>query len=257
MASISAELGGVDLPFAKENASTYEPALVKGQWWGIKKSGTNIHLHQSNHADKKLLVWGALNVEAASNWTIEEVEEIPVSVGAAGYSTFCAPVNVVVPNTVEAYIISNSTDENVTLTQVEGTILPANIGVILKNQGEHIFTITNDVADIDVTGNQLTGTTIRRQGFAENSIYVLALDNGSVALCPNGTVEGVPANKAYLANGSAGVAALGFSFEAVETAIQNLEAEKMANSTIYDLSGRKVSKADKGMFIINGKKVLK
>lgn len=249
--------GNVDLPFYKTSAGTYEPTQVNGEWWGIKRTGTNVHLHQSNHGDAKLLLWGALNAEAASNWTIEEVTEIPVTVGAAGYSTFCAPVNVVVPNTVEAYIISNSTDENVTLTQVKSTILPANTGVILKNQGDHIFTITNDAANIDVTGNQLTGTTIRRQGFAENSIYVLALDNGSVALCPNGTVEGVPANKAYLANGSAGVAALGFSFEAVETAIQKLEAEQMANSTIYDLSGRKVSKADKGMFIINGKKVLK
>lgn len=39
--------------------------------------------------------------------------------------------------------------------------------------------------------------------------------------------------------------------------IKGIEADKAADSDIYDLSGRKVTKAGKGMYIINGKKVLR
>lgn len=39
--------------------------------------------------------------------------------------------------------------------------------------------------------------------------------------------------------------------------IDGIEAETNADGTIYDLSGRKVSKAGKGIYIINGKKVLR
>lgn len=257
--AVSSSNSVVDLPFYKESAGTYEPTQVDGRWWGIKRSGTSIHVHQSNHNNGELIVWGAFNAEPASNWTIEEVEEIPVTIGAAGYSTFCAPMNVVIPSSVEAYIIKSTNAESATLTKVEG-ILPAETGVILKNAGTHNFTITNDAATADVDGNLLSGTTIRRQGFGENVNYVLANTNG-IGLYLNGTVNAVPANKAYLpasAGISNGIKSFSFSFDEdpIETAIKTLEAEQMAKSTIYDLQGRRVEKAQKGLYIINGKKVM-
>ena len=47
-----------------------------------------------------------------------------------------------------------------------------------------------------------------------------------------------------------------FVFGDEETAIKSVEAEN-ASEAIYDLSGRRVSKALKGLYIINGKKVVK
>ena len=41
-----------------------------------------------------------------------------------------------------------------------------------------------------------------------------------------------------------------------ETGIENLNANDNLNNTIYDLSGRSVNKAQKGVYIVNGKKVL-
>ena len=39
--------------------------------------------------------------------------------------------------------------------------------------------------------------------------------------------------------------------------INDIEADSEANGVIYDLSGRKVSKTGNGVYIINGKKVIK
>ena len=41
-----------------------------------------------------------------------------------------------------------------------------------------------------------------------------------------------------------------------ETGIENLNANDNLNNTIYDLSGRSVNKAQKGVYIVNGKKIL-
>ena len=67
------------------------------------------------------------------------------------------------------------------------------------------------------------------------------------------------ANKAYLPASAvpAGARFLSFDF-GNETAIENIEgAENAANTVIYDLSGRRVQKAQKGLYIVNGVKVIK
>ena len=40
------------------------------------------------------------------------------------------------------------------------------------------------------------------------------------------------------------------------TAISDVKVERKADKTLYDLTGRKVSKAGKGIYIMNGKKFL-
>lgn len=68
------------------------------------------------------------------------------------------------------------------------------------------------------------------------------------------------AHKAYLKlakNTSAGSQAVnGFPFNGTTTGIEQIEAGADAKNTIYDLSGRRVNKAAKGIYILNGKKVL-
>lgn len=57
---------------------------------------------------------------------------------------------------------------------------------------------------------------------------------------------------AYSANG---IKAFKLNFNGTETGIRS--AEENENTTIYDLSGRKVQKMQKGLYIVNGKKILK
>jgi hypothetical protein len=63
--------------------------------------------------------------------------------------------------------------------------------------------------------------------------------------------------KAYLPAPVSGARFYVFDF-GTETAIENIEGAESANdAVIYDLAGRRVQNAQKGLYIVNGKKVIK
>lgn len=263
--NLTSNNSAMDFPINKVSAGTFTVDQVSGKWWSIKTKTANEYLHQSNWggSTKQVLIWSTTPSIAscsASIWSIEEVTEIPVAVGSVGYTTYCFPVNVIIPNTgVEAYIVKAKDASHVQLVQYSGSIIPANTGVVLKNEGTYNFAITSTNADGEVTGNLLTGATIRRQGFGADVNYVLVNKENGVGFYKNGSVATIPANKAYLpvTNISSGAAMLTFDFDdAIETAINELETEKLANSTIYDVQGRRVMNPTKGLYIVNGKKVM-
>ncbi len=71
----------------------------------------------------------------------------------------------------------------------------------------------------------------------------------------------LPAFRGYfkVANGGAGSRALNVSFEDAATGIETLSTveNETKSNTIFDLSGRRVNAAQKGVYIVNGKKVIK
>ncbi len=64
----------------------------------------------------------------------------------------------------------------------------------------------------------------------------------------------IPANKAYLEIEGADVKGFAFVING-ETAIESISSTIATDDAIFDLSGRRVEKATKGVYIINGKKV--
>ena len=81
---------------------------------------------------------------------------------------------------------------------------------------------------------------------------------GFKRLSGNGSVTYIPANRAYLpfANSSQ-VNFINVSFDDSPTGIDALRISNQGDSDeIYDLTGRKVTAPEKGIYIINGKKVL-
>ena len=64
------------------------------------------------------------------------------------------------------------------------------------------------------------------------------------------------ANKAYLVlPAPSGVAAYSFSFGDGATAVDGVFENVDAATGIYDLTGRRIEKAEKGIYIVNGKKL--
>lgn len=64
--------------------------------------------------------------------------------------------------------------------------------------------------------------------------------------------------KAYLPAGDNNARSLVFNFGDTETAIESVEGEnENAKAVVYDLAGRRVQNAQKGVFIVNGKVVIK
>ena len=182
---------------------------------------------------------------AGAEWIIEELTELPVAVGAAGLATLYAPVALTVPAGVKAYIGTLSGDV-INLTKV--TTIPANTGVIVQAaEGTYNFpiTTTEETATSCFVGTLPTISTVTNS-------YTLQEVGGELGFYPysGGNLSGF---KAYYVGGS-GAEGLSLNFGNV-TAIESVLAPAAGKAEIFDLSGRRVQKAGKGLYIVGGKKV--
>ena len=167
-----------------------------------------------------------------------------------GYATYIAKHNVSFPNGVEAYIgVINK--EFFTTTQV--TAVPKGTPVILKNTGN--FTLLPASAEdlSDVTANDLVPAFEEVE--ADGTQYVLAKPEGQKVGFYQAESGKIAAGKAYLQS-NASVKA--FYFEGEETtAITNVNGNVNGNNAaIYNMAGQRISTLQKGINIVNGKKVL-
>ena len=179
-----------------------------------------------------------------------------LNVTAAGWATLYLDFNAAIPADVEAYTVTEIKNGYVTLTEVEG-VLTANTGVLVNAaQGNYTFNYAAE-ATANVEGNLLEGTVAATEIGAE--AYVLSIVDGNVGLYKAQMAGGVwlnNANKAYLpASATNGAASYSFRFGEGTTGIENVEVENASN-VIYDLTGRQVNAVERGIYIINGKKVL-
>ena len=194
------------------------------------------------------------------NWAIEEVTTLPVTISAVGYATFYAPVEVTLPEDgVTAHTVVVKSDYAILSEEIK--VVPAQNGVILTGEeGTYELDITStQTADIE---SALEGTVA--DAYVAKDAYVLAAKNNNVGLYratlnqKDNTAFLNQGFKAYLP-APAGSAAPMFSFTRGEdtTGIENSEITIQNSTVIYDLLGRRVEKMEKGIYIVNGKKVIR
>ena len=230
--------------------------------YNIKSGGRWLHLSANGDGSTFVNRCSANTCGDAHNWEIETVEALPVTITAAKYATFYAPVAVTVPEGVTAYTATvDAANNRVDLNEIKGGVISANTGVVLysENAATYNFTITDDVEAI---ASDLRGSVAATYYTTAGTYYALALDNtakAGVAFCKdkfNNSRFQNNSHKAYLyvptANGAANFS---FRFEGIgTTGIENVEVENA--NVIYDLTGRQVNAVERGIYIINGKKVL-
>ena len=134
----------------------------------------------------------------------------------------------------------------------------ANPGTYTINESAVAPTEIVESALHGVTKNTSVTTLSQLEGGA--SIYVLSrgIQEYTGFKVAGGTVKTIPAYKAYLpVEQTALVKTIYVTFDNNEsTDIQMINNDDINNAEIFDLSGRKVTKPQKGIYIINGKKVL-
>lgn len=172
-----------------------------------------------------------------------------VTIGSAGYKTFVSSKAVSFNATgVKAYT-AKYTDGYVALTEVN--TIPANTPVILEAAaGEYEI---NEVAEAEAVENNELKVSDGTAAVGEN-IYVLADGNNGVGFYRWIGASSLSAGKVYMEIAAeAGVREfVGFGNA---TAIESV-LERNADKAIYSLAGQRVNKAQKGIFIVNGKKVV-
>lgn len=192
-----------------------------------------------------------------TNWYIEAVDKLPVSISAARYATIYAPVALTIPADVEAYA-AEFTDGKVMLTPIEGTI-PANTGVVLEgNEDTYNFAITTTDATVNsaLSGNKATANVAD-----DATAYILSKGTQGVGFYKlNSTERTIQGGRAFytVPASTEETAAIAFIFGGEVTGINNaVSNDAQSNAPIYDLTGRKVAKAVKGgLYIQNGRKFI-
>lgn len=218
----------------------------------------NIYLYDNQNKD--VLCSNNVTADDNTDWTLTEVSELPIKmnlVGGAYYATFNAPVRVVIPAGLKAYSASVEDGSNVmTLTKVvEDGVLEANTPVILYSASNVASLAISRNDGTAASSNVLSGTNQKILNGSDN--YVLGKNNEDVVGFYKYTAANVPAFKVYMhMEGGAEGRAFSFRFSDIETAIDAIEGDNSSNAVIYDLAGRRVQKAAKGLYIVNGKKVM-
>lgn len=153
----------------------------------------------------------------------------------------------------------NVEGKNIVLNEVESKQVPANTGVLLKSaQNNVIVTRLESAPAIEGTNLLKPASEKMTEGF---KFYKLAYDNFTEKTGLGfywGAAEGgaftVKPGLAYLAVPQAQAANVkGFSFDGTQTGINGVEATT-AKGAIYNLNGQRVEKAQRGIYIQNGKK---
>ena len=227
--------------------------------YNIKSGGRWLHLSANGDGSTFVNRCSANTCGDAHNWAIETVEALPVTITAAKYATFYAPVAVTVPAGVTAYTATvDAANNKVILNEVDG-VIPANTGVVLYSEtaATYNFAITDDVEAIE--GNALRGSAAATYYTTAGTYYALGLVEGEVGFYKdafNNSRFQNNSHKAYLYVPAAnGAASYSFRFEGGTTGIENVEVENEVEA-IYDLTGRRVEAITApGIYIVNGKKV--
>ena len=194
------------------------------------------------------------------------------TVPASGLGTFSAAENVIIPAGLTAYYCTTlKTYEDgklgVRVFRLNG-IIPANTGVLLEGSAGQSYPLTaTNVESTAPAGNSLVAVVESEHIPATNGEYTNFMMKGGKFIKIQQDDESVkmPANRAYLPlltsaiSGSNAKEIMLYWDDEEATGIEimrNVENEIMRNGKIYNLNGQKLLAPQKGINIINGRKVI-
>lgn len=171
------------------------------------------------------------------------------------FGTFYSNSEVTIPAETKAYT-AELNDNKLTLTELEGNVIPAKTAVVLSGNGGE-FVNSNTGATFSGK-NDLQGTAVAMPTafVTEGTVCVLGFNNSKAGFYKfSGKTLG--AGKAYLVVPAAQAAkGIIISFD-TPTAISNVNAADNMNAAEYNLAGQRVNGSAKGIVIKNGKKYIK
>ena len=176
------------------------------------------------------------------------------------YATTYLPFDVTLPADVKAYIVTAAKDGKATISEVAN--IPAGQGVVLVSEtAASKATLTLGTASANCTDNILSGTNPRLtiEESEKSNYYIFGNGGAGVGFYhPNSTT--LKENRAFLpasvvTGSGSGVNGFKLDFGGVNTGIEAVIQADEANATYYDLSGRRVIRPAKGIYVKNGRKV--
>ena len=215
-----------------------------------EKADVNIGVQSGNGKD---LWWSATRFRLVK---IGELASATMTITAAQYATFIAPFDVTIPAGVTAVKITGVDGDNKLVEETVTTTIPANTPVVLHSENvvDATFYGESVAATNNLTEGILTGTYTEIDA-PEKSYILNKIDEwvGFAKVAEGNTTLKVGANRCYIKADA--VTPAPFFRLGGTTNIANMENAE-TDAAVYDLTGRRVDAPAKGIYIVNGKKVL-
>lgn len=249
----------------------------------LKSEGGNVGYYtiKSNYSGSKYLWSNTSNTdrngeyeEGNCDWEIEEVPYLPVPIYNDTYKlgTFYSPVALTQNTTRIKFYTGTVTNNYFNLTQYTGNVIPANTAFVTEyvkdgqtsNNCAYLLIASDPTPTTEqqkqLDSNQLEGQfeTITTPTITGKTICTMQEISSALTFASytGTTVKGF---RAYLPVDNSTTGGGDSSFRlvfGVPTGIDTIGNQPAQEQTVYDLSGRRVEHAGKGLYIVNGKKVM-
>ena len=186
----------------------------------------------------------------------QKMERYELAVTAAKAATLVLPFDATIPSGVKAYTLNYTAGNSaVKATEVTGGTLTANTPVLVNAEaGNYTFTRTGEIVNAPAVSGALTGVYTTTNVPADS--YILWADESNPVGFYQANSSTVAAYRAYLTADGAGARSLSIVFDDDITAINSVRGDVVNDNRYYTLSGQQVAQPTKGLYIVNGKKVI-
>ena len=182
-------------------------------------------------------------------YRFEANSEYKITTSANGYKTLVSSIDATLPEGLKAYVVS-TIDNKETAKLTEVVSVKAGVPYILKGKDSTEYTLTSTTSASAPENNELKVS----DSNTANGVFVLATHNGTTAFYKwNGGRLG--SGRVYLPAPSSARQIIFFDEEA--TGIADVKSETATDNRCYNLNGQRVAQPQKGLYIVNGKKIIK
>ena len=249
---------------------TFEASATNVGYYVPKTDKSSCYMY--NNTDRQVVDRQSSYAANVCDWEIEEVTWLPVPIYDDKHKlgTFYSPVALYKDESRIKFYTGTVTNNYFNLTQYTGDVIPANKAFITEYIGDKsnecaYLQIASDPSltteqQTQLNSNQLQGQleTITTPTITGKTICTMQEISSALTFASytGTTVKGF---RAYLPVDNNTAAGGDSSFRlvfGVPTGIDTIGNQPAQEQTVYDLSGRRVEHAGKGLYIVNGKKVM-
>lgn len=226
---------------------------------GVNLYGTSPYTDVTVGKRYNLIGYPFINNTTKTFRVISAKELVPITITAAKWASFSSTNEVAIPTGVTAYYAKENDANSVTLKPITTGIIPANEGVVLySSTSDTYYAEVSTAGESNISGNLLKPWA--EDGVLASTYYILSVNGAGNPVFRKSSGSGTfAAGKAYLDLSTLGGAhELTITIDGETTDIsavlkQNVER---TNDNIYNLAGQRVAQPAKGLYIVNGRKVI-
>ena len=184
---------------------------------------------------------------------------LTATISEYGWATFCgnAPLDMANVDGLTAYAVTGHNGNNINKVEINAAVA-ASTPMLLEGTANTTYFIPTAVSGTAPAGNLLkAGTGANVSPESGKTKYALSVEGGEACFKKITAARAIPVGKAYLQFNETIEAREFLGLDGDATGIDEANSQQLtANSQYFDLQGRKVAQPTKGLYIVNGKKVI-